>query len=212
MNFLKVKDYVQKLEANYPADSDIPTVIVQQLACLAAYRLAAKGQLPASCGKGEGIDMDVIHAGILIGLERLRLYDGSIGTLRAFLYRTIAGTIQNYAWKRENRVTDGLWAFPDKVYTSEVDDHDEELGGRKEQKLIDEKTPETILLDAERSQYQPLREAFAYLGKEDSLLLLKAAQIGVRALALELKANPGSLATKLARLRKKAREWALAVH
>lgn len=116
---MQLKEYLRTLELRLDADSDDPATMVQQLACLAGIRLSNKGSLPASCGRGPNLDMDVVQAGILAGLEKIRKYDGVTGNIRAFLYPGIAGEIHDYAWKRENRVTDGLWNDIYEVYAAD---------------------------------------------------------------------------------------------
>lgn len=117
---MRLKEYLKILQKLYPADSDDPAVIVQQLACLAGARLSNKKLLPTSCGVGNNLDMDVINAGIVSGLEKLHRFDGDMGTLRAFLYPNIAGAIQHYAWKTQNRVSHAEWrAVINEVHSSD---------------------------------------------------------------------------------------------
>lgn len=232
---MKLKEYVKQLDKLYPSDCEVPSVIVQQLACLAAINLAAKGRLPASCGRGADIDMDIVNAGILAGLEKIKVHDGTLGTLRAFLYKTIAGTIQNYAWARENRVEDNhntditkLMIY-DSVPRTGMGEQSADNPEDKERPsdfrskvgddyLITDETPESILSAEEESESNPTQEAFrevkAFLGKEDTALLLKSAQIGYDAAkriewASSLGLTSASLNTRLARIRKRARDWAL---
>lgn len=220
---MNIKEYIKKLASDYPADSDDPTVIVQQLACLAGMRLSEQGKIPAACGVGDRLDMDIIQAGILAGLERVRHYDGTIGTMRAFLYKTIAGTMQNYAWKRENRVTDGIWEFPEKVFDSESqmppceEGTDKGMGMPKAQVLIEDSTPETILeREQDTTSADQLTGLTDLLGREAIGLLLKDASLGYNATArhkwaAEIGVSIGALNMRLVRLRQKAREWALNV-
>lgn len=216
---MNLRQYVKYLGERFPADSQEPTVIVQQLACLAARNLANKGRLPASCGKPTDVDMDIVQSGILAGLEHLRKYDGEIGTLRAFLYKTIAGTMQNYAWKRENRITDGIWDLTQTaIVHTEVQPQIEVDSARKQEYLIEEATPETIAIEAEASTpRERLDVALEGISSEDKGMLIKSAQIGanlaLRSLwAAELGISYLHLANKLSRARKRARDWALAIH
>src|SRR5450631_1048666 len=92
------KQYLAFVSKHIPADSDKPTDIVQSLACLIAARLSGGGKLPVACGVGDSLDMDIVNAGILAGLEKISTYDPSKGTMRQFLYPSIAGAMQGYAW------------------------------------------------------------------------------------------------------------------
>lgn len=211
---MNIKAYMKYLAATFPADSEDPTVIVQQLAVLAAINLAAKGRLPGAIGRGEDIDLDVVHAGIVAGLEKIKQYDGTIGTMRAFLYKTIAGTIQNYAWKRENRVTDGSWdnvLTLDSTPSAPADDTVAE-----DEVIVEGNDAEAIMLSEEREEAhaEGLRLAFAHLGEEGGEMLLKDSQIGYNAAARRewaesLGISIGALNMRLVRLRHQAREWAL---
>lgn len=219
---MRLKEFIRILE-RYPEDSENPQVIVQQLAVLAAVRAADKGQLPASCGKGETLDMDIIHAGILAGLERVHKFDGTIGDMRAFLYKTIDGTIRNYAWARENRIEDNHNTDISKVLVLEAAepiDRGDDAAERSHSSIVlrDASSPD---LELEKEQEptpktaaKALWEVFAYLGEEATALLQKDAQIGYNALkrrewAYSLGLTVGGLTTKLSRLRVRARVWAL---
>lgn len=230
---LKLKDYIKSL-SKYPTDSEEPGIIVQQLAVLAAVRAADKGRLPASCGKGKSLDMDIVQAGILAGLERVHQYDGTLGhDMRAFLYKTIAGTIQDYAWKRENRITDGRWKFPELVLDSVpyflgeggsgfMDAEAEGDHGKKktaEDVLLEEVTPLAIIEaeeeeDGAKTAVRRLRKVLGSVGEEGKAMLIRDSQIGRNRLlreqwAREIGITPAALHMRLVRLRQKAREWAL---
>lgn len=219
---MRLKEFIRILE-RYPEDSEDPQVIVQQLAVLAAVRAADKGQLPVSCGKGDTLDMDIIHAGILAGLERIHKFDGTIGDMRAFLYKTIDGTIRNYAWARENRIEDNHNTDISKVLVLEAAEPigmGEDVAERNVGTVIlrDASSPD---LELEKEQEpipktaaKALGEVFAYLGEEATALLQKDAQIGRNAIkrrewADSLGLTVMGLATKLSRLRVRARVWAL---
>lgn len=214
---MKLKAYAAKLADQFPADSTDPTVIVQQLACLAAVNLASKGKLPAAVGRGKDIDMDVVQAGILAGLEKIKLYDGTLGTLRAFLYKTIAGTIQNYAWARENRVQDNHNTDLSKILIVEPPT-DEEEETFKHQPLVDPSTPLSIAMDMEEQTAQEaLGEVLSCLNEGEKALLMKDAAMGYNAPERQKWADSmgitvASLRMRLFRLRERAREWYLSNH
>jgi len=209
---VKFKPYMEYVARNIPADSVRPTDIVQALACLIASRLSAKGSLPASCGTGNDLDMDIVQAGILAGLEKLNSFDASKGTLKQYLYTAMAGAMHGYAWERENRVADSrprVW--PSTIPITE-DDSDIESA------LIDYRTTEAEII-AEEDQ-QTAREAISAaidnMPAEDMAMLLRDAKIGYNAALRQAWANEigvtvAALSTRLSRLRRKAREWALSV-
>lgn len=220
-----LKDYLKYCSAHIAADSERPTDIVQMLACLVGSRLSSLGKLPVSCGIGDQLDMDVVQAGILAGLEKARDFDATLGTsLRQYLYPIIAGNMRNYAWERENRVSDSRpVSLPTALSIEEGEDDNDTMDNNVEQiegiaVLIDPNSPETVVNEEEASQssYKAIRAAVKGLGSEDMAMLLKDAQIGYNrakrlAWAQEIGVSLGALQVKLSRLRRDAREWALTV-
>lgn len=220
-----LKDYLKHCCLYIPIDSEEPADIVQMLACLIGSRLSTLGKLPVSCGVGEQLDMDIVQAGILAGLEKVSEYDASQGTsLRQFLYPIIAGNMRNYAWERENRVSDSRPA--DLPVTLPIDEGKDDIdtfddNGQAIEAitvLIDPATPETVVEkeQASSASYQAIRAAVKGLGSEDMGMLLRDAQIGYNrakrlAWAEEIGVSLGALQVKLSRLRRDAREWALTV-
>jgi hypothetical protein len=226
---MRFKQYLEYVSKRIPADSDKPTDIVQMLACLIAQRLSTGGRLPVSCGSGNNLDMDIVQAGILAGLEKIADYDSKLGTMRQFLYPTIAGVMANYAWERENRVGDcrpkaGLppyqSVYDDGTLANSVDGSNEGSTGREllPTALIENSTPES-LMEAEEASKDALagvRAAVGGLGSEGMGMLLRDAQIGYNAAkrqewASEIGVSVGALSMRLARLRRDARDWALTV-
>jgi hypothetical protein len=209
------KQYLAFVSKHIPADSDKPTDIVQSLACLIAARLSGGGKLPVACGVGDSLDMDIVNAGILAGLEKISEYDSKKGTMRQFLYPTIAGAMQGYAWERENRVSDSrveTWPSIVPMDGSEAEDAETEPA------LIDNHTPESDMIDLENAKtaYKGITAAVAGLGTEDMAMLLRDAQIGYNAVlraewAREIGVSVGALSMRLSRLRREARDWALTV-
>lgn len=201
--------------------------MVQSLACLIASRLSVSGKLPIACGMGDNLDMDIVQAGILAGLEKIASYDSALGTMRQYLYPTIAGAMQGYAWERENRVADSrpdVW--PEVLSIQDGDSWPPQGGGgeysdqpkAQDAALITSATPETALMEEEdaKTAYKAITAAIAGLGTDDVALLLRDAQIGYNAAkrqqwADELGISLGALSMRLSRLRKAAREWALNV-
>lgn len=224
-----LKDYLKWVSSHVPADSEKPTDIVQSLACLIGSRLSGSGKLPVSCGVGDRLDMDIVQAGILAGLEKIATYDGTLGSMRQYLYPTIAGAMQGYAWERENRVADSRPVeWPECVNLSEGEtwppqgadnaEYSDQSGHEVEAGLVTSATPQSLIEDEEASQtaLAGIRAAVAGLGTEDMGLLLKDAQIGYNAAerlawAREKGITLGALSMRLSRLRKTAREWALTV-
>lgn len=210
---MMLKQYITHLLKNVPADSEKPGDIVQLLACLIGTRLSNSGKLPQACGVGEGLDMDIINAGIEAGLAKVKDYDPAQGTMRQFLYPSIAGTMQMYAWERENRVADSRpREWPLASSPEEAD------GERLNDALIDYRTPETEMIEEEEAitRGKGIRAAVAGLGTEDMAMLLRDAQIGYNAAkrqawAAEIGVSVGALSMRLSRLRRAAREWALTV-
>lgn len=206
---MKLKEYMTYVEKHIPADSEKPTDVVQMLACLIGNRLG--NRVPAACGTGINLDMDIVQAGILAGLERIKAHDPSQGTMRQFLYPTIAGAMQSYAWERENRVADSRpqeWPY--------ILDIDEDFDA-EEPNLIDQSAnPETQMIREEEAvqQVKSIRAAVKGLGQEATAMLIRDAQIGYdpakrQAWADEIGVTVGALSMRLSRLRKQAREWAL---
>lgn len=212
-----LKEYMKYVSKHIPADSDKPTDIVQMLSCLIASRLGTSGKLPASCGYGDGLDMDIVQASILAGLERIADYDSTKGTMRQFLYPSIAGAMQVYAWERENRIADARprdWP----VIIPFEDDPTAESPEPMEDALVDGRTPESEMIAEEdaRTAYKVISATVAALGTDDMALLLRDAQIGYNAAlrlewAREIGVSIGALNMRLSRLRRAAREWALSV-
>lgn len=214
---MKLKEYLKYVAKNIPADSEKPTDIVQALSCLIASRLAVSGKLPVSCGHGDGLDMDIVQAGILAGLEKIADYDSTQGTMRQFLYPSIAGTMQAYAWERENRIADSR----SKEWPTIVSFEDNPEGDSNtplESGLVDTRTTESDMIDEEdaKTAHKVIAATVAALGTDDMALLLRDAQIGYNAAlrlawAQEIGVSIGALNMRLSRLRKAAREWALSV-
>lgn len=204
------KQYAAWVMSHVKADSEKPTDIVQALACLIATRLSTGGKLPVACGQGDTLDMDVVQAGILAGLEKIAEHDSTKGTIQQFLYPTIAGAMRDFAWQRENRVSDsrgGDWPI--------VVDTDE---AHLESAMVTTDTPESILEANEAAQttYNGITAAIAGMPPEDMALLMKDAQIGYNAVerrkwADEIGVTVGTLSMRLSRLRKTARDWAMNV-
>lgn len=221
---MRFKQYLEYVSAHVPADSDKPTDIVQALACLIARRLSVNGKLPAACGTGDDLDMDIVQAGLEAGLAKMSDYDPILGTtLRQFLYPTIAGAMSNYAWERENRISDsrpgeGL-AAQDIASSYETGSSDE--GTPREllpDALVDMRTPETEALDEEArgETYKGIRAAVRGLGSEATQMLLRDAAVGYDAAkrsawAAEIGVSVGALSVRLCRLRRDARDWALTI-
>ncbi len=209
-----LKEYLAWVSKHVPADSEKPTDMVQSLACLIASRLSTGGKLPVACGQGDQLDMDVVQAGIIAGLEKIAGYDASLGSMRQYLYPTIAGAMQTYAWERENRVADSRSnEWPDILC---LNDDSSETEQSEPQALIDTRSPETAMIEEEdaKSAYKAITAAVAGLGTTDMGMLLKDAQIGYNAAkrqqwADEIGVTVGALSMRLSRLRKLAREWAL---
>lgn len=235
MRFKQYADYVCK---TIKPDSENPQDIVQTLAVLIAERLSMGGKLPVSCGKGKDLDMDIVQAGLLAGLERLHAFDGTLGTLRQFLYPTMAGAMQSYAWERENRVgpsrpdewpqitsfterqdsIDVQSRFGERGRLTEEVDSRAAIGSIIEPALLDHNTPETLLEDEQSavSSLETIRAAIGYLGTDSAAMLLKDSKIGYNAAkrrkwAEELGISIPALTMRLHRLRKAAREWALSL-
>lgn len=221
---MKFKRYLRYVAAHIPTDSEKPTDIVQMLACLIASRLSRTNKLPVSCGRGNELDMDIVQAGILAGLQRLEAFDSTKGTLKQYLYQRMAGEMFNYAWKRENRVADALPDELPSVFSFYDEGEDPKLldeEGDEEAlpaQLLSHTTPETEMaeLDAAKEQYEALQTAIGGLGKEGTAMLLRDVQIGYNAAARqawadEIGVSVGALSMRLARLRRDARDWALTV-
>lgn len=228
------KHYLAHVSKRVLPDSENPTDIVQMLACLIGSRLSQSGRLPLACGRGDNLDLDIVQAGIVAGLERIGEYDSAQGTMRQFLYPTMAGAMANYAWERENRVSDSrpitaptITSFIERATEAdagyrEEEEREERAGGEQrsliERDLVDPNTPET-LLEAEqdaRTAYAGVRAAIAGLGREATAMLLRDAQIGYNAAAraawaAEIGVTPGALSVRLSRLRRDARDWACTV-
>lgn len=218
----RFKQYLEFVSDHIPADSEKPSDIVQALACLIAQRISTTGRLPASCGVGNDLDMDVVNAGILAGLERISAHDSELGTMRQFLYPTMAGAMVNYAWERENRVNDGrpregLPTLLMSSYEAGIGTDDSPPKSLPDA-LIDYQTPETSMMaeqDAETAT-AGLRAAIVGLGREATAMLLRDAQIGYDAAkraswAAEIGVSVGALSVRLSRLRRDARDWAMTV-
>lgn len=223
---MKFKQYMEYVSVHVPADSDKPTDIVQALACLLASRLSVGGRLPASCGIGDDLDMDIVQAGLLAGLEKIADYRPELGTsMRQFLYPTMAGAMSNYAWERENRVSDSRPSvgLATQDITSSYETGSSEEGDVRARELlpdalIEPQTPESMLMagDAAETAHAGVRAAIAGIGKEATALLLRDAQIGYNAAAraawaAEIGVSVGALSVRLSRLRRDARDWALTV-
>src|SRR5271154_6481852 len=105
---MKLKTYAKWVVKNIPENTDKPEEIIQQLAVMLGIRLSIAGKFPAACGKGLDLDMDIVQAGITRGLLVLRmgLTPRNGVTWGARLYKPIWGAMQEWAWKRENRVLD----------------------------------------------------------------------------------------------------------
>lgn len=223
---MKLKQYLAYVSTHIPADSETPTDIVQSLSCLIASRLAAHGRLPASCGQGEDLDMDIVQAGILVGLERLQDHKAELGTLKQYLYPHIAGAMQSYAWERENRVGESrpntspiTFSAYETTEDSPIQNGELTTDNRDHTLLIDEQSPETTMIAEEEAMdaNRAIRAAATGLGKESMDMLLRDAKIGYNSAARqvwadELGVSLGALYTKLARLRRDARDWALLIH
>ena len=209
---MKFKQYMDYVAKHIPADSDKPGDIVQALACLIATRLSASGKLPIACGQGKDLDMDIVQAGLLAGLEKAPKHDPSKGTMRQFLYTDIAGAMMNYAWERENRVGDSR--PKDWPCTIPIDDDSENMHDA----LVDTRTTEAQMIADENAiiARDAISAAIDNMPAEDMALLLRDAKIGYNAAerqkwANEIGVTVGALSMKLSRLRKRAREWALTV-
>lgn len=235
---MKFKQYADYICKSIKPDSENPFDIVQSLAVLIAERLSMGGKLPLSCGKGKDLDMDIVQAGLLAGLERLHAFDGTLGTLRQFLYPTMAGAMQSYAWERENRVGPSrpdewpqIISFFERQDSVNIHDHRSDraaltedrdsrvaFGGVIESALLDHNTPETLLEDEQAAiaSLETIRAAISYLGTDSAAMLLKDSKIGYNAAkrrewADELGISIPALTMRLSRLRKAAREWALSL-
>lgn len=218
---MRLKQYLKILEKMYPTDSDDPTVIVQQLACLAGIRLSHKGGLPKACGRGLDLDMDIINEGVVTGLEKLRRYDGEMGSIRAYLYPSIAGAMRHYAWKRENRVTHGEWEKSiHEVYPAEMfegyflENEDGEtliapIAGEPDVMLVDGIEDETIQTETVTEDNQRLGLRLAALATEDRRLLLRYGRLGKSngtgrtAMAEEMGINVPALRMRVQRIKEK---------
>lgn len=228
---MKFKQYLEYVSTHVPADSEKPTDIVQALACLIATRLSVGGKLPIACGSGNDLDMDIVQAGLLAGLAKLREHKPELGTMRQFLYPTMAGAMANYAWERENRVADSRPAVPPQsVSFSEHHDSEKDVAeftedskentrtALVERALIEPNTPETLMEEEEEAQRRrrAVKTAIKGLGQEATLMLMRDAQIGYNAAkraewAAEIGVSVGALSVRLSRLRRDARDWALTV-
>lgn len=222
---MKFKQYLTWVEKNIRPDSDNPEEIVQLLACLIAVRLSTNGKLPVACGRGNELDQDIVQAGIVAGLEKIRAYDSAQGSMRQYLYPTIAGAMRTYAWERENRVGDSRpqnWPDVCGIHNDENPqgplDADGEESPLNEAALLSADTPESLMIAEEdaKTSYKAIRAAIAHLGTDDAALLLKDAQIGYNAAkrrewALELGISTGTLAMRLARIRRRAQEFVLTI-
>lgn len=213
---MKFKQYLQYVAVHVPADSERPTDIVQSLSCLIAERLSTTGKLPVSCGVGDELDMDIVQAGLLAGLERIKAYDAALGTMRQFLYPTIAGAMRDYAWERENRVSDSR---PDEAPQAVAFTDKDEEDAATEPALVNESTPETMMIaeQAGTAALERITAAVGSLGTDGAAMLLRDAQIGYDAAkrlewAAEIGVSLGALNVRLSRLRRDARDWALNVH
>lgn len=223
---MKFKQYLKWVSEHIPPESDSPTDIVQSVTCLIASRLSILGRLPIACGYGDNLDMDIVQAGLLAGLEKIGDYDRTLGTsMRQFLYPTIAGAMQSYAWERENRIGDSRPRIWPEIMDAEDsgwigdpsnDVDDETPVGPLEERLIDSDSPESLMVQEEESKtaLAAIGAAVAGLGTDDMALLLKDAQIGYNAAkrqawADEIGVTLGALSMRLSRLRKVAREIAL---
>jgi hypothetical protein len=210
---MRFKQYMEYVAKHIPADSEKPSDVVQALACLIATRLSNSGKLPIACGKGNDLDMDIVQAGLLAGLEKLSKYDASKGTLKQFLYADMAGIMLNYAWERENRVSDSRPKdWPD---VCGVDYGAEEIMPAQ---LVDTRSTEAQMIAEEDSQTarEAISAAIDNMSAEDIGMLMRDAKIGYNAAlrqawAAEIGVTVGALSMKLSRLRKRAREWALTV-
>lgn len=222
---MKFKQYLTWVEKNIRPDSDNPEEIVQLLACLIAVRLSTNGKLPVACGRGNELDQDIVQAGILAGLEKISTYDKTLGSMRQYLYPTIAGAMRTYAWERENRVGDSRpqeWPDVCGIHDDENPqgplDADGEETPLNEMALLSADTPESLMIAEEdaKTSYKAIRAAIAYLGTDDTAMLLKDAQIGYNAAkrqewAREIGVSTGALAMRLARIRRRAQEFALTI-
>lgn len=228
---MKLKQYVQWLAKHVPTDSESPTDIIQQLAALLGMRLSLANKLPNTCGIGDTLDMDIVQEGILKGLERLNAFDEAKGNLKQFLYLPMMGRMIDYAWERENRVGDcrpraaplihGLSAKTDDTDGEDWEGEGDVMEFDKalvEPALVTSTTPETTMEADEEGtrRLDTVRGVASYLGPVDMAMLLRDAQIGYSAIkrlawAEELGVSLGALQTKLARLRRDARDWAMSV-
>lgn len=213
---MQLKEYLRTLELRLDADSDDPATMVQQLACLAGIRLSNKGSLPASCGRGPNLDMDVVQAGILAGLEKIRKYDGVTGNIRAYLYPRIAGEIQNYAWKRENRVADGIWSDIYEVYAADSYEQpgDEDAAPHRMPSNMMVPSFEEMYVEAERikekvnTKEKLISLVFKSLSKEEQEIFQTAAVMGNNkplrlAWGEQLGLSPSGLKRKISYVREK---------
>lgn len=217
---MRLKEYLKILQKLYSTNTDEPTAVVQQLACLAGVRLSNKGMLPVSCGKGGNLDMDIINAGILVGLEKLRRYDGELGVnIRAYLYPSIAGEIRHYAWKRENRVTHGEWnssiheVYPSEIFEGHLPPDNEEIPNiineYPEAFAVDGAEEATIQTNTVEEDNHRLGRKLALLPTEDRRLLLKYGRLGKsngtgrRMMAEELGITVPALRMRLQRIKEK---------
>lgn len=209
------KQYIAWVSQHIPPDSERPTDMVQSLACLIASRLSEGGKLPIACGSGDSLDMDIVQAGIIAGLEKIDTYDSTLGTMRQYLYPSIAGAMQTYAWERENRVSDArpdVWPEIVMLHDSSPQEDDTPI----EAALMDQTTPESSMIEEEEAKtaYKAITAAVSGLGTSDMAMLLKDAQIGYNAVlrqqwADEIGVSLGALYVRLSRLRRNARDWAL---
>lgn len=233
-----LKQYIRQIEANIKPDTNHPKEVVQLLACLIGDRLSRGGKLPVSCGSGEHLDMDIINEGIFKGLEMLSKFDATQGSLRQFLYPSMAGAMRNYAWERENRVGDmrsndlpKAVSFFEKASPQDSDHYSDGKDIPEEEimpqhgdmdlldgRLVDPQTASSPMEaeEEEARRAEVLGSTIRHLGRESMGMLLRDAQIGYNSAerqkwADSLGVSVGALSVKLSRLRRDAREWAMNV-
>jgi len=212
---MKFKQYMDYVSKHVPPKSDKPSDIVQSLTCLIAARLSASNKLPIACGKGKDLDMDIVQAGLVAGLAKAPRHDASKGTLQQFLYSDIAGAMLNYAWERENRVSDSRPRDWPEVMGSDYGSTDNDEMPRQ---LVDDQNAESAMIAEEdrETAREAISAAIDNMSAEDIDMLMRDAKIGYNAAlrqawAAEIGVTIGALSMKLSRLRRRAREWALTV-
>lgn len=226
MSYAHFSAYADHVSKTIDPDTEEPAEVVQLVAVRIGMKLSCEGKLPVSCGTGLDLDLDIVNEGILAGLEQLSSYNPKKGTLRQFLWKSMAGAMYDHAWERES-VTGFLdrKRLPHDVSLSEALEGklDEEPDEDAEEKCATVARAEQFypsiedqLIEEEESRrsksyVESRKEALKQLSARDRALLMKSARIGSDkakrdAWATELGISYQSLAVAIARARKKLKE------